>query len=61
MVVAASQKSIEGNVFKACRRDKAGFACKGSDDGLSVIASFALFFTSTCLYRNVRAANIGRG
>jgi len=42
MVVAASQKSIEGNVFKACRRDKAGFACKGSDDGLSVIASFAL-------------------
>jgi len=43
MVVAASQRNIESNVFKACRWDKAGFACKGSDDGLSVIVSFALF------------------
>jgi len=36
-------ESIEGNVFKACHWNKAGFACKGSDDGQSVIASFALF------------------
>jgi len=43
MVVAASQRNIESNVFKACRWNKAGFACEESDGGLSVIAFFCSF------------------